>query len=169
MRLQTDPKVVAKLVEEFKKENCRFRTYLKGIDIDVEELYSIVHRHYENVASLIDCRARGNCCSETPQTPEDADVKRLAIGLRTKPVEIVTRYVTRKEDNGLTFNRRPGPFLSANRCRVCEHRPDTCRSCPHLQKEEFVFRLAQAVSNFSICPIVLKVLCGKIAALSPPL
>ena len=31
------------------------------------------------------------------------------------------------------------------------------RSYPHLQKEDFVFRLAQAVSNCSICPIAFNV------------
>ena len=33
------------------------------------------------------------------------------------------------------------------------HRPNDCRSYPHLHKPEFVFRLIQAVSNCSVCPI----------------
>jgi Fe-S-cluster containining protein len=82
---------------------------------------------------------------------------RLATGLETTHDEIVTKYLARNEDGDLTFNRRPCPFLAENRCRVYEHRPDTCRSYPHLQKEEFVFRLAQAVSNCSICPISFNV------------
>ena len=36
-------------------------------------------------------------------------------------------------------------------------RPDDCRSFPHLHKEEFVFRLIQAVENCWICPIVFNV------------
>ncbi|MFZ4394680.1 MAG: YkgJ family cysteine cluster protein [Kiritimatiellia bacterium] len=76
--------------------------------------------------------------------------------LQTDP-KIVAKLANACEDGDLTFNRRPCPFLSENRCRVYEHRPDTCRSYPHLQKKEFVFRLTQAVGNCSVCPIVFNV------------
>ena len=157
MKLQTDPRVVAKLAQERKDANWRFRTCLKGAELRSEELDTIVHRHYEEVARQIDCCACGNCCREILPKLDDDDVIRLATGLETTHDEIVTKYLARNEDGDLTFNRRPCPFLAENRCRVYEHRPDTCRSYPHLQKEEFVFRLAQAVSNCSICPISFNV------------
>ena len=157
MKLQKDPKVVAKLAEEREDANWRFRSFLKGIDLDIEEIDAIVHEHYEDVASQIDCCACGNCCRQILPTLDDADVIRLATGLGITPDEVVTQYLTRDEDNDLTFNRCPCPFLVGNRCRVYEHRPDTCRSYPHLQKSEFVFRLAQAFSNCSICPISFNV------------
>lgn len=112
MKLQTDPKVVAKLAEEREDANWRFRTFLKGIELEIEELDAIVHRHYEYVASQIDCCACGNCCREILPTLDDADVSRLATGLETTPDEIVTQYLTRDEEGELTFNRRPCPFLS---------------------------------------------------------
>lgn len=155
--MQTDPKIVAQLADEREKENWRFRTFLKSSDLDTEELDAIVHKHYKDVARQIDCCACGNCCREILPTLDDADVNRLAAGLGTKPDEVVTQYLTWDEDGDLTFNRCPCPFLSENRCRVYEHRPDTCQSYPHLQKEEFVFRLAQAVSNCSVCPIAFNV------------
>lgn len=157
MKLQTDPKVVAKLAEEREEANWRFRTFLKGIDLEIEELDAIVHKHYEDVANQIDCCACGNCCRQILPPLDDADVTRLAAGLGATPDEVVTQYLTRDEDGDLTFNQRPCPFLVGNRCHVYEHRPDTCRSYPHLQKEKFVFRLAQAVSNCSICPISFNV------------
>lgn len=157
MKLQTDPDVVAKLAEEREEENWRFRTFLKGLDLEIEELDAIVHGHYEDVASRIDCLACGNCCRQVLPTLDDADVDRLAAGLEMSSKEIVTRYLTPDEDGDLTFNQRPCPFLSGNRCCVYEHRPDTCRSYPHLHKENFVFRLAQAVSNCSVCPIAFNV------------
>nr|VFJ62105.1 MAG: hypothetical protein BECKDK2373B_GA0170837_11073 [Candidatus Kentron sp. DK] len=157
MKLQTDPKVIAKLAKEHEEDNWRFRTFLKNTELEIEELDAIVRGHYENVASRIDCCACGNCCREILPTLDDADVTRLAGGLGTTPDEIITQYLTRDEDGDLTFNRRPCPFLVGNRCRVYDHRPDTCRSYPHLQKDEFVFRLAQAVSNCSICPISFNV------------
>lgn len=157
MELHTDPKVVAKLAEEREEANWRFRSFLKGADLKIDELDAIVHRHYEDVASQIDCCACGNCCREILPTLDNDDVNRLAMGLGTKPEEIVARYLTRNDDDDLTFNRRPCPLLSGNACQVYEHRPDACQSYPHLQKEEFIFRLAQAVSNCCICPISFNV------------
>jgi len=157
MKLQTDPKVVAELAAEREDANWRFRSFLKGVDLEIEELDAIVHAHHEDAASQIDCCACGHCCREVLPTLTDDDVGRLAAGLGISSEEIVTQYLTRDEDGDLTFNQRPCPFLSENRCRVYEHRPETCRSYPHLQKDEFVFRLAQAVSNCSICPIVFNV------------
>ena len=157
MELQTDPKVVARLAREREDENWRFRSFLKGVDLDVEELDAIVHRHCADVSSRIDCCACGNCCREALPTLSDDDVSRLAGGLGISPEEVVARYLIRDEDGDVTFNRRPCPLLLGNLCRVYEHRPETCRSYPHLQKEEFVFRLTQAVSNCSICPIVFNV------------
>jgi len=157
MKLQTDPKVVEKLAKEREKANWRFRSFLKRADLEIEELDSIVHRHYEEVASQIDCCACGNCCRQMLPTLDDADVSRLAEGLGITPDEVVTQYLTRDDDNVLTFNRLPCPFLVENCCRVYEHRPDSCRSYPHLQRDEFVFRLIQAVINCSICPISFNV------------
>ena len=87
MKLQTDPMMVAKLAEEREEANWRFRTFLKGTDLEVEELDAIVHKHYEDVASQIDCCACGNCCREILPTLDDADVSRLATGLETEPGE----------------------------------------------------------------------------------
>lgn len=157
MKLQTNPKVVAKLAEEREEAYWRFRSFLKGLDLEIEELDAVVHKHSEDVASRIDCCACGNCCRGILPTLDDADVTRLAAGLGATPDEIVTQYLTRDGDNDLIFNRCPCPFLVGNRCRVYEHRPDTCRSYPHLEKEGFVFRLAQAISNCSICPISFNV------------
>ena len=157
MELQTDPKVVAQLAAEREDANWRFRKFLKGVDLESEELDAIVHRHYEHVARQIDCCACANCCREMLPTLDDADVHRLAMGLGTEPGEIVARHLTRDEDGDLTFNRRPCPMLSGNCCSVYEHRPDNCRSYPHLQKERFVFRLMQVVTNCSVCPIVFNV------------
>ena len=96
--------VVAKRARERESANWRFRTFLKCIDLESEELDASVYRHYEEVAGRIDCSACGN------------------------------------------------------RCRVYAHRPDTCRSYPHLDKEGFVFHLAQTVSNCAVCPIVFNVM-----------
>lgn len=157
MKLQTDPNVVAKLAEKREDANWRFRSFLKGIDLSVEELDTIVHKHYKDVSSQIDCCACGNCCREVLPVLRDDDVVRLAEGLELSRDELAKRFLTTDEDGDLTFSRRPCPLLSGNRCSAYDHRPDVCRSFPHLRKDEFVFRLIQAVQNCSVCPIVYNV------------
>ena len=157
MELQTDPKVVEKLAEEREDANWRFRTFLKGVDLEIEEVDAIVHKYYEDVSSRIDCTECGNCCRQIIPTLDGSDVTRLAAGLSITPEKIVSQYLTRDEDGDLTFNRCPCPFLSGNRCQVYDHRPQACKSYPHLQKSEFVFRLTQAVTNCSVCPISFNV------------
>jgi Fe-S-cluster containining protein len=61
------------------------------------------------------------------------------------------------EREGSVFRKQPCPFLQDNLCTVYEHRPSDCRSYPHLHKREFVFRMNQAFSNCSVCPIVFNV------------
>lgn len=158
MKLQTDPKVVAKLAEEREEENWRFRSFLKGVDLDIEELDAIVHRHYEDVSSQIDCCACGNCCREVLPVLHTSDVARLASGLNLSETEVINRFlVPGKEKETFTFNNKPCPLLAGNRCTAYPSRPDDCRSFPHLHKEEFVFRLVQAVENCWICPIAFNV------------
>ncbi len=158
MKLQTDPKVVAKLAEQRQDQNWRFRAFLKGADLTVEELDAIVHRHYEAVSRQIDCCACGNCCRHAVPDLQASDVARLAAGMALPEAAVIQRYLIPGEQEGMfTFNRTPCPLLSGNRCATYGSRPDTCRSFPHLHKEEFVFRLIQAVENCSICPIVFNV------------
>ena len=158
MKLQTDPKVVAKLAEEREDANWRFRSFLKGVDLEIEELDAIVHKHYKDVASQIDCCACGNCCRQVLPVLHTSDVARLASGLNISQTEVADRLlVPAEEDETLTFNKKPCPLLSGNLCTAYASRPDDCRSFPHLHKKEFVFRLIQAVENCSICPIVFNV------------
>jgi Fe-S-cluster containining protein len=157
MKYQTDPKVVQKLAEEVEDANYRFRSFLKGADLEIDQIDAIVHKLYEEVSRQIDCTDCGNCCRQILPTLNDADVKRLAAGLMLTPDEVVSQYLTRDDDGDLTLNQRPCPFLTGNLCQVYEHRPKACKSYPHLHKKEFVFRLAQAVANCSVCPISFNV------------
>jgi Fe-S-cluster containining protein len=158
LKLQTDPKVVTKLAEECEEENWRFRSFLKGVDLDIAELDAIVHRHYEDVSSQIDCCACGNCCREALPLINTSDVARLASGLNLSEADVINRFlVPEEEKEAFTFNKTPCPLLEENRCTAYPSRPNDCRSFPHLHKEEFVFRLIQAVENCWICPIVFNV------------
>ena len=157
MRLEADPKIITKLAAQCENANLQFRSFLKSIDLEIEELDAIVHRHYKVVASQINCCDCGNCCRDVIPILQVHDVDRLAVGLSLSREEVTARFLVTDEDGDVVFHDRPCPLLSDNRCTVYDYRPDDCRSYPHLRKDEFVFRLFQAVENCSVCPIVFNV------------
>jgi Fe-S-cluster containining protein len=158
MKLQKEPKVVEKLAQSLEDQNWRFRTFLKNSPLSIEALDGVVHKHYKAVSSQIDCCACGNCCRKALPVLFASDVARLAAGLKLAESELIGRFLVPAEEEGtFTFNRRPCPFFSNNRCTAYDSRPDDCRSFPHLHKDEFVFRLTGVVQNCSICPIVFNV------------
>ncbi|MFO7986690.1 MAG: YkgJ family cysteine cluster protein [Desulfatiglandaceae bacterium] len=158
MKLESDPKVVKRLAEEREDENWRFRSFLKGIDLKTEELDAMVHRLYEEAAGRIDCCACGNCCREVTPVLDDHDILRLATGLGMAKDHIIERFLVTDKHGDMIFRNTPCPMFSGNLCTVYDHRPEACRSFPHLHKEDIVFRLIGVVQNCSVCPIVFNVL-----------
>jgi len=158
MKIEKDIKRIKELAAKKEDENWRFRSFLKGVDLSVGELDAIVHRHNDEVSRQIDCGACGNCCKTILPTLSSDDINRLARELDTSTEDFISRYLIPTEHGDEhTFNGTPCPLLSGKKCTVHAARPDACRSYPHLQKEDFVFRLIQAVDNCSICPIVYNV------------
>ena len=78
MKLVTDIKLIEKLAAEKEDHNWRFRCFLKGADIDIEELDAIVHKLYNSVVEQIDCQTCGNCCRIMHPILKQSDIKRLA-------------------------------------------------------------------------------------------
>ena len=158
MKMETDPKVIEQLAGEREEENWEFRRFLKDLPMQGEELDALVHRHFEEVSSQVDCCACANCCREVLPLLSTSDVERLAGGLGISGEELIDRFLVPGEETGtFTFNSKPCPMLLENRCTVYDSRPEDCRSFPHLHKDEFVFSLIQAVQNCSICPVVFHV------------
>ena len=151
----TDIELIEKIAEEREEENWRFRTYLKGCDID--EVDEIFHRLYEEVAPQVDCQKCGNCCRVMRPILKEPDIKRLAVHLSVPDNELEDHYLTEDEDGDTIFNAQPCPFLTGNSCSVYDARPDDCRSYPHLHKKGMISRLMGVVFNYSVCPIVFNV------------
>lgn len=158
MKLETDIKKIEILAQEKEESNWRFRCFLKGCDLEIEEIDAIVHRLYETVSGQIDCLKCGNCCRVIQPILLKEDISRLANSVSMSNENFIYEYLVEDEDDrGYVFKSRPCPFLSENSCLVYSDRPGDCRSYPHLHKDEFVFRVNQAFSNCSVCPIVYNV------------
>jgi Fe-S-cluster containining protein len=162
MKVETDVKKIEAIAKRKSDENWRFRTFLKGYDAEIEEIDAILHEIYEEVASLIDCRECANCCRKTKPILRKTDIDILSRGLGISADQLKGRYLIKKEDpdeggEAYTFKHPPCPFLKGNLCTNYDSRPEDCRSYPHLQKDEFVFRLFGVIDNYAVCPIVFNV------------
>ena len=158
MEIETDIKLIELLSQQREDANWAFRCFLKGSTLSVAKIDSKVRDLYKEVSNQIDCTQCGNCCKVIQPTLSATDIKRLARQSESTTTEFRSRFVMKNDrGEGFVFSERPCPFLKANRCTVYENRPRDCRSYPHLHKKEFVFRINQAVSNCSVCPIVFNV------------
>ena len=156
--METDLKKIKHFGKTRNQENWEFRSFLKFVDIEQEELDSIVHRLYKEVSDQIDCTKCANCCKEMKPLLTKKDIKIFAKGLGTPITSFINDHVENGEDEGeYFFNKKPCPFLEENHCSNYDFRPEDCKSFPHLDKEGFVYRLWGVVDNYSICPIVFNV------------
>lgn len=154
----TDISIIEELANKREEENWKFRMFLKGADFSGSRLDTTVHKLFHRISEQIDCRECANCCKICGPVLKGSDIQRLAKHLNMKPSEFQQKYLlAEEEEDGYCFREMPCPFLHENLCSVYDQRPADCRSYPHLQKNEFVFRLSQAVSNCSVCPIVFNV------------
>jgi uncharacterized protein len=55
------------------------------------------------------------------------------------------------------FREKPCPLLVGNLCSCYDHRPECCRSYPHLHKNGRMWSLLRIVEDVSVCPIVYNV------------
>ena len=158
MDLETDIKRIEQRTEQQAKRNWAFRCFLKGSDLPAREIDSVVHALNQEVSNQIDCTRCANCCKTISPLLNPRDIQRLARHLNLSESDFQAQYLQKnEEEGGEVFNATPCPFLKENRCTVYSSRPDDCRFYPHLHKRDFVFRVNQAVSNCSVCPIVFNV------------
>jgi len=156
MIIEIDINKIRKLAKNKEDENYEFCSFLKGCDL--EEIDIIVQRLYRSISSKIDCKICGNCCKKVSPVLNIKDVRRLTNGLKISIDTFKNKYLMERENNeGITFNKKPCPFLNNNICSQYEYRPKDCRSYPHLHKKYFVSRLINVIDNASVCPIVFNV------------
>lgn len=135
-----------KLVETLKKRRPK--------DLD-----NVAHQAHDEAFDEIDCLKCANCCKTTSPGMHDKDVERLAKHLKTKPSDLIEKYMDLDKDGEYVFRSAPCPFLgSDNYCTVYESRPLACREYPHTNRRRFYQVLDITLKNTEICPAVVKVL-----------
>jgi len=107
MNIDSDPIIVERLASEREEENWNFRTFLKGYDLDIKDLDSMVHQHYETIAKQIDCTSCSNCCYGVSPVLDSDDVARLSKGLEISKKALIKRFLTTDEDGDLIFQNMP--------------------------------------------------------------
>lgn len=157
--METDLEKIKLIGKKKEDENWKFRSYLKGLDIEEEELDKIVHDINDDVTSQIDCTKCANCCKVCDPVLDTDDIFKLSTSLRMTVDEFKTAYLIESEEEKdcYNFNKVPCPFLENNKCTIYADRPKVCESYPHLHKDEFWTRLMGVVQNYSVCPIVFNV------------
>ena len=168
MNLVTDIHEIEDLAMLNQDENWQFRVFMKGYDTPSKRLDAMVSNLTRGISAKIDCTICGNCCIKLEPVLVPSDVKRFSKSLKIAEKEFHDTYLTCDPEGDVIFKQKPCPFYENNRCTHYAFRPDVCRSYPHLDNSEFVFRLIKVVQNTSICPIVFNVYEGLKEKLRTP-
>ncbi|MFO7966389.1 MAG: YkgJ family cysteine cluster protein [Archaeoglobaceae archaeon] len=143
---------IEEVCKDKQNENWIFNVILKHRV--PKELNSIVNKLYREISSQIDCKKCANCCKSLRVRLDNEDIENFCKGLGADPDGFREQYLAKCETGEYIFNTMPCPFLENNLCSNYEHRPKKCRSFPHLDKDDFIIRLADISLVYPICPIV---------------
>ena len=159
--IEMNLKKIQRFSQTKQDENWEFYSFLKGYTSD-QKMDDIVHHIYEQIAPKIDCTTCANCCKTLDIIFQEEDLNMLAQGMGISSHQFRTQYVNEHTEFGMKTNElilkeKPCPFLANNRCNFYAYRPETCKTYPYLQKEDFLCRLHGVINNYAICPIVFNV------------
>lgn len=151
----TDLLQIRLLGEKRRKENLRFRLFMKSRDASDR----ILRRIAEGIQDQIDCLACANCCKVATATVTERDVQRMARYLRIAPALFEAEYTVVSADEGRVLRRTEQKgcvFLDGNLCTIYDERPDTCTRFPHVVRGagSIASRMWQLVDRATYCPIV---------------
>ncbi len=151
---------VKALLEKAKSEKKQIRKKLRKLGRkNARELDRDFHRLHTEVFEEIDCLECANCCKTTSPIFRDADIRRIARHLKTKPAELIDRYLQMDAEGDYVLKNSPCVFLGEdNKCSIYEHRPKACREYPHTDRKQMHQILDLTAKNALICPAVAKII-----------
>jgi Fe-S-cluster containining protein len=159
MKVETNLETINLIGQQKEKENWKFRSYLKNLDIRTNQLDKIVHKINDEVTSQIDCTKCANCCKVNYPVLDEKDIAKFSSSQNGSIREFKSAYllISKEEKGKYNFNSMPCPFLKDNKCTNYTNRPKDCESYPHLYKDKFITRLMGVIEYYPICPIVFNV------------
>lgn len=136
------------------------KKFFKGLKKNqLRDLDGEVHYLHQQVFREIDCLECANCCQSLGPRITDRDIERIAAATRSKPHEVVERYLRIDEDKDYVFKTMPCPFLMPdNYCSIYEDRPKACREYPHTDRKKFFQLATLSIRNSYTCPAVHEIL-----------
>jgi uncharacterized protein len=151
----TDLVQIGVLGEKKRPENERFRKHLKSRDHSDR----ILRRIAEKIEDEIDCTKCANCCRVATVRLSERDIERLASSMNLKPAQVIEKYTTQSEEEGLILARteeRGCVFLDGNTCLIYEERPDACQRFPNMVRGNgsIASRMWEFIDRAVYCPIV---------------
>lgn len=137
--------------KDAKKSNKKY--FAKLSKRPPKQLDGVMQELHEAVFEEIDCLECANCCKTTSPIFRTRDIERIAVHLKMKVGDFVTKYLKVDEDEDYVLQSSPCPFLGAdNYCSIYEARPKACREYPHTDRKNFHQILPLTLKNTSICP-----------------
>ncbi|MGL5015993.1 MAG: YkgJ family cysteine cluster protein [Bacteroidales bacterium] len=137
--------------------NKKFFKSLKKSQL--RDLDDQIHYLHQEVFQEVDCLECANCCRSLGPRITDRDIERIASATRSKPHEVIERYLRIDEDKDYVFKSMPCPFLmDDNYCSIYEDRPKACREYPHTDRKKFFQIASLTIKNSYTCPAVYEIL-----------
>lgn len=153
--LETDLTRIAALSVVKEGENDRFTVFLK--EKGHQEIDPLVQTLNQAVTAGIDCTICGNCCKSLMINVSEAEADSLSAHFRQNRASFDVQYLEKSSNGMMLINAIPCHFLTANKCRVYEHRFEGCREFPALHLPHFKSRLFTTLMHYGRCPIIFNV------------
>lgn len=145
------------VAEEKRKENSKFRTYLKN-HADPEILDEQFKELHEKYFSTYDCSKCRNCCKEFKGRIPMNELERDSSYLNLTIEAFKDRYLEDKIEDGCYNSKNiPCDFYDGKECILGENRPNECKEFPFTNKEGRFWRLWGIMDNTEICPVLYEI------------
>jgi hypothetical protein len=157
--METNLKKIKHMAAKKENENWNFRSFIKG-QASASKLDALTQQLNQEVSSKIDCTTCANCCKVIQPTFTQADITKIANHFDIPPSQFIEQYLVSDVFGDYSPKLSPCPFLKDNKCSIYDHQPESCRSFPHLHKDDVAFRITGIIANYEVCPIVYNVIEG---------
>src|SRR5271169_2042973 len=147
-KIEIDLARIQQLSQEHDDENWEFRSWLKQYAPD--DIDGLVEALSQKYFALIDCTQCANCCRSLQLELTGSELHAIA---KTHG-QSIEAFEEKSMSEGIV--NPPCPMLNGNLCSIYEHRPDVCRSFPHLEKPRFTTRINGCIDQPPNCSNAVK-------------